>query len=81
MAPYLLQWHAMSFAKEKGSALYDLLWVNNPNDPHDPLVWVSQFKEKFGGRVIRFPEKRIFFYGISWKILFLIKNWKEKFFH
>lgn len=37
----------------------------DPNDPNDPLLGVSQFKQKLGGELIELPEK--FLYKISWK--------------
>lgn len=62
---YLLLWKTMDFAFEKGKKRYDLLGVADPNNPHDPLIGVSQFKHKLGGELCELPKK--FLIPISWK--------------
>lgn len=64
-ASYALLWRTMELAREKWQQNYDLLGVADPNDPNDPLLGVSQFKQKLGGELIELPEK--FLYKISWK--------------
>lgn len=49
MAPYLLQWKAMQWAKEKGASVYDFLGISPENDEHHKLSSVADFKLKFGG--------------------------------
>lgn len=50
MAPYLVQWEAMGYAKQKGAHTYDLLGVASKElGDKDPLWGVTGFKEKFGG--------------------------------
>jgi len=46
MAPYLLQWEAISIAKEKWSKLYDFLWVSSPWETNSSLSGVTSFKKK-----------------------------------
>lgn len=62
---YLLLWKTMDFAFEKGKKRYDLLGVADPNNPHDPLIGVSQFKHKLGGELCELPKK--FLIPILWK--------------
>lgn len=59
MAPYLLQWQMIQDAKTYGSKLYDFLGIANPHNPNDHLRGVSNFKEKFGGSILRLPKVRI----------------------
>lgn len=54
MAPYLLQWHAITESKKQGYKYYDFLGVADPNNPNDPLKGVSQFKHKFRGELIEY---------------------------
>ena len=46
MAPYLLQWTAVTIAKDLWSKLYDFLWVATPGDKDSELAWVTDFKLK-----------------------------------
>lgn len=55
MAPYALQWTAMTEAKSRGFKNYDFLGIANPENPKDPLRGVSIFKQKFGGQRIVHP--------------------------
>jgi len=53
MAPYLLQWTGMQWAKKKGAKVYDFLGISPENSPNHSLNGVASFKLKFGGtRVI-----------------------------
>ncbi len=53
MAPYLLQWAGMQWAKKKGAKVYDFLGISPENEPNHSLNGVASFKLKFGGtRVI-----------------------------
>lgn len=68
MAPYLLQWHAISEAKAKGLSYYDFLGIAEPTpkyptgDPSHPWHGVTEFKLKFGGKIInyQFPQEFTF---------------------
>ena len=62
MAPYLLQWEAIVWAREQGCTQYDLWGIPNA-DPatleaefknrHDGLWGVYRFKRGFGGRIVK----------------------------
>lgn len=49
MAPYSLQWRAMTIAKEKGCTQYDMFGVSPGNDPSHPMFGLYRFKTGFGG--------------------------------
>jgi lipid II:glycine glycyltransferase (peptidoglycan interpeptide bridge formation enzyme) len=57
MGSYLLQWHAIQEAKKKNIPYYDFLGVADPDNPDDHLKWVSDFKEKFGGYLVKLSPK------------------------
>ena len=59
MAPYLLQWEAMKYCKERGCSSYDLLGIAPPDaGPDHPWQGISGFKEKFGGTVVEYPHEQ-----------------------
>lgn len=62
MAPYLAQWAAIRWAKERGALTYDLWGVPDEDEEvlesefetrHDGLWGVYRFKRGFGGRLVR----------------------------
>lgn len=54
MSPYLLQWEAIKIGKERGCKYYDFMGIADPENPKDQLINVTDFKLKFGGRIVRF---------------------------
>ncbi len=64
MAPYLLQWEAMKLCKAADCTTYDLLGVDPPVSGGSPrqsrLPWlgISDFKSKFGGTVVTYPQEQ-----------------------
>lgn len=54
MAPYLCQWEAIKYAKERGCQYYDFWGVCETDDPKDSWAGISRFKEGFGGEKIVF---------------------------
>lgn len=50
MAPYLLQWEGILWAKAKGAKIYDFLGICPEGDKNHQLSSVAQFKHKFGGQ-------------------------------
>lgn len=57
MAPYLLQWRAMQWAKEQGATRYDLVAVPpkaHLEDPDHPQAGLYQFKRGFNEEVTEF---------------------------
>jgi len=60
MAPYLVQWQAITYAKSIWSKIYDFLWVASPDDKNSSLVWVTDFKKKLTKNIIKVSESYIF---------------------
>ncbi len=60
MAPYLVQWEAIKYAKSIWSKIYDFLWVATPWDKNSELVWVTDFKMKLTKDIIKVSESYIF---------------------
>lgn len=52
MAPYALQWSAMTMAKRLGCSSYDLFGVVPRPDPDHPLHGLFVFKSGFGGAML-----------------------------
>jgi lipid II:glycine glycyltransferase (peptidoglycan interpeptide bridge formation enzyme) len=46
MAPYAVQFLAINEAKNRGSKIYDFLWISSPWDKNSELSWVTDFKLK-----------------------------------
>ncbi len=80
MAPYLLQWEVMRDAKEKGYTKYDFLGISsldatgNPLRNH-PLAGVTDFKMKFGGRVVTYIPAKELIYKPIWYGLIRLRKW------
>lgn len=74
--PEILQWAMIKDAKEYWAIIYDFLGVADPENPRDPLLGVSQFKDKFWWRIVRLPEKKIF--PLSWKYYWFIIVYKVR---
>jgi lipid II:glycine glycyltransferase (peptidoglycan interpeptide bridge formation enzyme) len=55
MAAYLLQWRAMSEAKSKGCAVYDLFGIPPDENPKHSMSGLYRFKTGFGGKIIHRP--------------------------
>jgi len=59
MAPYLLHWASMQYAKKQGCTYYDLWGVNaqEKNHPDYKGAWegISRFKAGWGGQIIELP--------------------------
>ena len=58
MAPYLIQWHAIQEAKKRGCKFYDFLGIAPENTPNHPWAGVTDFKKKFGGQVVSYPQAK-----------------------
>lgn len=55
MAPHLLQWHQIRWAKEQGERFYDFGGVAPLHATVHPLAGISRFKAGFGGHVVESP--------------------------
>ena len=66
MAPYLLQWTAIKDAKERGYKYYDFLGVAPPDAKNHPWAGVTDFKLKFGGRVVEYEKAREYIFKPFW---------------
>ena len=51
MPNYLLQWQAITDAKEAGAAEYDFFGIPAAPDPKDPMYGLWRFKTGFGGEI------------------------------
>ena len=58
MASYALHWHLLREAAEAGYRLYDFYGFVAPGRPEHPYDRFSRFKEKFGGRPVRWIGSR-----------------------
>ncbi|HEX8918149.1 MAG TPA: peptidoglycan bridge formation glycyltransferase FemA/FemB family protein, partial [Chloroflexota bacterium] len=54
MAPYLVQWEGMRWAKENGCTLYDLWGIPDRLEENEDLWGVYRFKQGFGGNLVRY---------------------------
>jgi len=80
MAPYLLQWHAISEARKKGFKYYDFLGIAPENTENHSLSGVTRFKKQFGGEHISYPSAkdivyRPFIYTLYRLYKFIRKFW------
>ena len=73
MAPYLLQWEAVKYAKNAWCKIYDFLWVAGEFEKKSPLAWVTDFKLKLAKR--QKVSESFLFVNKKFKY-FLIKNLK-----
>ena len=76
MAPYRIQWRAMRYCKERDCKTYDLLGIAPEGAGHThPWHGISEFKEKFGGKVVTYPAEQVMVLR-PWKYRLL--GWKRK---
>lgn len=54
MAPYLLQWEAMRWARAHGATLYDLWGIPDRLDESEDLWGVYRHKRGYGGETVRY---------------------------
>lgn len=52
MAPYLLHWEMIKYAKNKGFKEYNFLGVAPNNDQNHPWAGITRFKKQFGGEQV-----------------------------
>jgi lipid II:glycine glycyltransferase (peptidoglycan interpeptide bridge formation enzyme) len=54
MAPYLVQWRGMQWARERGCRVYDLWGIPDRLDESEELWGVYRHKRGYGGKVVRY---------------------------
>lgn len=70
MAPYLLQWEAIREAKQRGIKYYDFLGIAPEGSKNHPWAGVTEFKKKFGGKTIVYPQAfDIIYHPIIYKFI------------
>ena len=68
MAPHLIQWEAMRWAKSQGCTVYDMWGAPDVFDESDSMWGVYRFKRGYGGEVVRtmgawdYPAKPFFYH-------------------
>ena len=58
MAPYLIQWRAISEARKQGMKFYDFLGISPKHLLNHRLKNVTRFKKQFGGEMVSYPKAR-----------------------
>ena len=82
MPNYLIQWQALTEAKQAGYEIYDFFGVSGRTDADDPLHGLYRFKKGFGGEYVEFLGEFDYvispvFYFIWTKLLPQFKNFKK----
>jgi lipid II:glycine glycyltransferase (peptidoglycan interpeptide bridge formation enzyme) len=54
MAPYLLQWEGMRWARNNGAQIYDLWGIPDRLDEREDLWGVYRHKRGYGGEIVRY---------------------------
>lgn len=54
MAPYLVQWRGMQWARERGARIYDLWGIPDRLDEGEDLWGVYRHKRGYGGEIVRY---------------------------
>lgn len=72
MAPYLLQWTAITEAKDNGLKYYDFLGISPENAENHPWKGVSEFKLKFGGTRQSYQKAKEYSFSTILHILYKI---------
>lgn len=80
MAPYLIQWEAISKAKQKKSELYDFLWVAPKWSENHSLQSVTDFKKKFTSDLRTISTSYMYIHKpLTYTMFWLIKKMKNMF--
>ena len=77
MSPYLLQWTAITDAKNENYKYYDFLGIANDDDKHSSLRWVTDFKMKLAPNKMQVSSAYLFI-ASAWKYYFVILLKKGK---
>lgn len=74
MAPYMIQWTAIQEAKKRGCKFYDFLGIAPEGAQNHAWAGVTDFKKKFGGRVVNYPQARDLVVSRLWYFLYRIRQ-------
>jgi lipid II:glycine glycyltransferase (peptidoglycan interpeptide bridge formation enzyme) len=74
MAPYLVQWMAIKEAKKRGCRYYDFLGIAPDGAVNHAWGGVTEFKKKFGGRVVNYPQAKDFVLHPFWYFLYKLRK-------
>ena len=72
MAPYLIQWEAIKEAKRRGCKHYDFLGIAPEGAEGHPWSGVTEFKKKFGGRIVHYPQAKEMILQPFWHLVYRI---------
>lgn len=72
MAPYLLQWEAIKYAKQKGALSYDFYGIAPSNQLNHKWAGITKFKKQFGGEEISLLGSYDLIFNKFWYFLFKI---------
>ena len=79
MAPYLLQWEAICEGKRRWCVVYDFLGIAPPDEKNSSLRGVTEFKEKFGGEIVKLGPKYLFPLSSKYSFFLLVRRIKNLF--
>lgn len=74
MAPYLLHFEVMKYAKAQGCHTYDLLAIAPPNEPSHKFANLTRFKQQFGGTSVELIGSYDLVYKPFWYGIFRISE-------
>ncbi len=74
MAPYLVQWHAIKEAKRQECKYFDFLGIAPEGAKNHPWKGVTDFKKKFGGEVLSYPQARDLVISKHWYKLYTLRK-------
>lgn len=73
LANYLLVWQSIKFFKKLGCLVYDFEGIYDPRFPKERQSWAkfTEFKKRFHGEIIEFPQSWIKCYSLWFKLIYL----------
>jgi lipid II:glycine glycyltransferase (peptidoglycan interpeptide bridge formation enzyme) len=71
-APNYCLWEIIKESKRMGAIYFDMWGIAENDDPKHPWYGISQFKESFGGEVVRFPGTFDIINNHSWYLFFTV---------
>ena len=74
MAPYLLQWEMIKFAKKNNCTSYDFLGIAPENEKNHPYAGITEFKLKFGGNKKNYAQGREIVLNNFWYFLYRLRK-------